>query len=77
MAGNLRSARMRKFITARARKHKRTARMLAKTIRYPYSTLQYILTPFTLKLSTRLSFSLLDIESKMSSKGQFLFTYCW
>ena len=29
------AARMRKLITARARKNKRTARMLAKTIRYP------------------------------------------
>ena len=31
--------RMRKLITARARKNKRTARMLAKTIRYPYYSL--------------------------------------
>ena len=30
------AARMRKLITARARKNKRTARMLTKTIRYPF-----------------------------------------
>ena len=31
------AARLRKLITARTRKNKRTARMLAKTSRYPYA----------------------------------------